>query len=155
MVSTPEPNSNAKIIELIQSEIDPKLRSEKIDFFLNSLSPQPNPLYGEIANLLYFKDGEKLKAVTIWLNATGNIIILSDDLDLIPDAIEINNLEAFQTKLEAAFNYQSSVSISHENNQIVSLVRMKQNLDLQRSVLFNGGRPKPIPCPYPYPICPR
>jgi hypothetical protein len=108
-----------------------------------SSSPQSksNPIQGILVNLLYFKDGDNFAAVVIKQEDNDKLFILTAESDLMnqANAIQVNNLKGFQSRLQDAFYHDSLVSINYENNRIDSLVIIKQAQNIKRDPLVQVG----------------
>ncbi|MFM2311222.1 MAG: hypothetical protein RLZZ04_498 [Cyanobacteriota bacterium] len=108
-----------------------------------SLSPKSksNPIQGILVNLLYLEDGNNFAAVVIKEEDSDKLFTLTAESDLMNEAnaIQVNNLEGFQSRLQDAFYHDSLVSIYYENNRIDSLVIIKQAQNIKRDPLVQVG----------------
>lgn len=148
---TVNPSIKPEVMEFFQNEIDPNMTPEQIADAVESLRPnsQSNPIFGQIVNLQYEENSSNLTALVIKDSnvGVGNMFTLTvnpnREFDSDAVIIEIINLNDFQFRLQEAFNNQSFVNISYNNNRIDSLVvviNQTQNIGLDPSVL-SGSRP--------------
>ena len=134
------PSVKPEIIEFFQREINSHLTPAQIKNIINSLDPElnpkPNPIQGEIVNLLYLQKGNNLVAFVIQEDNTSNLYTLSAESNLVAEAnaIRIDNLKDFQFRLQDVFNHNSLISIYYEDNRIESLVIIKQEQNNQLSL---------------------
>ena len=157
-----------EVMEFFQNHINPNMTPEQIEEVIHSLNPtnsqansQPNPILGQIVNLLYVENGTNLVSIIIEDSNSGSIFTLSGDSDIDVEfpVIDTNNLNEFQFRLQEAFNYNSTVSISHRNGKIISLVIVNQVQlrvpELIDSTALNVNRPGRRPdCCFGPPHCP-
>lgn len=135
------PSVEPEVIKFFQSNINENLTEEEIAFFVNSLQPKPNPISGQIINLSYLGNSDNLVEVQID-NFLGNIFTLSAECNPNSNSntIKIINLNNFQVRLQEAFNYQFSVNVFYEDEQIFLL-----EIAIVPLILRNVGRPPKRP----------
>ena len=177
MVSTPKnslnretviPSVKPEVIEFFQNQVDPNMTPEQISDVVESLRPnsQPNPIFGQIVNLLYQENGTNLVSIVIQDNFSSSVYTVSTDPDINTEFSVINvvNLKDFQFRLQEAFNYQSLVNIYCKDNKIDSLVAVAKQIQEPKIVsesknihdigINNIGLPSPGPiCLYGSPPC--
>lgn len=107
----------------------------------NPESLKSNPIEGMPVNLLYLEDGDNLAAVVIQEDDSGELFTLTAESDLMGEvnAILVDNLKDFQSRLQDALHYDSLVSIYYENNSIDSLVIIKQTQNIKRDRIAQVG----------------
>ena len=156
MVSTPRnsfnretimPSIKPEVVEFFQNHLDPNMTPEQITDAIESLRPdsrpiRPNPILGEIVNLLYIGDSTNLVSVIMQDNSSGNLYTLSSNPNINAefDLIDVANLNDFQFRLQDAFNHQSLVNIYYEDNRIDSLVIIAKQIQESEQFppLING-----------------
>ena len=96
------------------------------------------PVLGPISNVLYLEDSNNLAAIVID-SSNDNTFTFTADPEIYPESctVKVNNLSAFQPRLQEAFNYNKLVSITYANDNIVSLVVINQVQVIPR----NGNGP--------------
>lgn len=142
------PSIKPEVIEFFRNEVNPDMTPEQIKDVVDSLNLepnlQPNPIQGQIVNLLYLQEGNNLAALVIQDDDTSQLYTLSAESDLVAEAntIRIDNLKDFQLRLQDTFNHNSLVSIYYENNRIESLVIIKQkqnSLEIPEAAFARSG----------------
>ena len=125
------PSIKPEVMEFFQNRINPNMTPEQVEEVINSLNTinsQPNPIFGQIVNLLYLENGTNLVSIIMQDNSSGNIYAFSSDpnIDVEAELINVANLNDFRFRLQEAFNYNLFVSIKYENDRIISLVITNQ-----------------------------
>ncbi|MGL5833991.1 MAG: hypothetical protein ACRC1Z_12285 [Waterburya sp.] len=116
-------------------------------------SVRPNPIFGQIINMLYLETGNDLASIIIQDSNNDNMLTtLSIDSKINPEGltIKVDNLDAFSERLKEAFNYQSFVNIDYKNSRILSLVIATR--PVQELVTAKSFEP-PVTCHYGRPPC--
>lgn len=137
-----------EIIDFFQSRINKNLTPAQIEIIVNTINP--NPIYGKIIDLLYIDSDENLMGITVE-NSIGIVFFLvaQDGISESQNTIILNNLNAFTNRLQEAFNYNSTVIIKYDSNQILSVVITKITQQFDIVLSGNPGKQSKIKCLHP------
>ncbi|MGL5943881.1 MAG: hypothetical protein ACRC2S_26635 [Waterburya sp.] len=88
----------------------------------------PEPIFGQIINLLYVRGSGNLRAIAIQDEKNpAKIFLLGADPDseFGSDMIKISNLNNFKAKLEKVFDNEYYINIDYADDQINSIIIVK------------------------------
>ncbi|MEM8831143.1 MAG: hypothetical protein AAGE96_17555 [Cyanobacteria bacterium P01_G01_bin.19] len=92
--------------------------------------PTPNPISGEIINLIYQGNSNNLVEIEVReINFDKTFTLTAYcNVEFNYDTVKIANLHDFTYRLQEAFNYRFVASIYHQDGKIVSLEIKRPNI---------------------------
>jgi hypothetical protein len=106
-------------------EINPNQQSETAPVkYEPILGKAPEPIFGQIINLLYLGGSENLQAIVVQDEKNPQkffILGVDPDGEFGSDMIKINNLNNFEAKFEKIFYSEYYIKVEYADNQIKSI----------------------------------